>query len=150
MKIYKYLAAISMLCALLATTIAQAANDSPAGTWVTTSDKTGDHAAIIRIFEQNGQFSGRIIKIFPGNGRQPTGRCEKCPAPFTNKPVLGLTTLWGFSSDGNGSWNNGQILDPQEGKIYRASITLSDDGKQLKLRGYWGPFWRTQTWDRVK
>jgi uncharacterized protein (DUF2147 family) len=44
-------------------------------------------------------------------------------------------------------YSQGSILDPQDGRIYRCKIWV-DDGN-LKVRGYWGPFFRTQTWKRV-
>ncbi|MFZ6013633.1 MAG: DUF2147 domain-containing protein, partial [Bacteroidota bacterium] len=45
------------------------------------------------------------------------------------------------------AYTDGNILDPEVGKIYRCKLWL--DGKDLKVRGYWGPFYRTQTWHRV-
>jgi uncharacterized protein (DUF2147 family) len=41
----------------------------------------------------------------------------------------------------------GTILDPESGKIYQCKIWL--EGEDLKVRGYWGPFFRTQTWKKV-
>ena len=41
-------------------------------------------------------------------------------------------------------YSEGTILDPNNGKIYRCKIWIEDNN--LKLRGYWGPFFRTQTW----
>ena len=41
----------------------------------------------------------------------------------------------------------GTILDPDDGKIYKAEI-WTEDGK-LKVRGYLGAFYRTQTWVKV-
>jgi uncharacterized protein (DUF2147 family) len=38
----------------------------------------------------------------------------------------------------------GTIIDPNNGKIYRCKVWL--EGNNLKLRGYLGPFFRTQTW----
>ncbi len=44
----------------------------------------------------------------------------------------------------------GKILDPENGKEYRASFTPIDGGARLEVRGYLGPFWRTQVWQRVQ
>jgi uncharacterized protein (DUF2147 family) len=51
--------------------------------------------------------------------------------------------------DGAG-YSGGTILDPNNGKVYQSKATLTDDGKQLKLRGYIGMplLGRTQTWLR--
>lgn len=122
---------------------------TPVGTWIAVSDKTHDRTGKIQIFKQNGKLYGKITTIFPGPARSPKDRCDKCPGDFKNKPVMGLTFLWDFVPQGNGRWADGQILDAKEGKIYRASLTLADHGNKLNVRGYWGIFWRTQTWVRA-
>ena len=123
---------------------------SPVGEWITVSDKTHDRSGIVNIYEKNGKLYGKIIKIYPVNGRDPAELCVKCSGEFKDKPVLGLTFLWGFEQKDANSWKNGSVLDPHDGQIYRGSMTLVEDGKKLKLRGYWGIFWRTQTWIRVE
>ncbi|MGB6116461.1 MAG: DUF2147 domain-containing protein, partial [Comamonas sp.] len=47
-------------------------------------------------------------------------------------------------------WEGGRILDPDNGKDYRATFTPIDGGKQLQVRGFIGPFFRTQVWKRVQ
>lgn len=131
--------------------IATAENlNSPVGEWITISDKTHDRASIVKLYEENGKLYGKVLKIFPGSGRDPAERCTQCPGDFKDKPVLGLVFLWDFMPQSDGTWKAGKVLDPKEGKIYQGSITLVDNGKKLELRGYWGVFWRTQTWTRVK
>ena len=46
----------------------------------------------------------------------------------------------------------GQVLDPETGKIYRASLALESGGRKLRLHGYIGIplFGRTQYWQRVE
>ena len=46
-------------------------------------------------------------------------------------------------------WDDGEILDPNNGKIYDCKIWL-EGNDILKVRGYVGFFYRTQTWKRVK
>jgi uncharacterized protein (DUF2147 family) len=41
-------------------------------------------------------------------------------------------------------YTDGNILDPEIGKVYRCKLWR--EGDTLKVRGYWGPFFRTQTW----
>jgi uncharacterized protein (DUF2147 family) len=45
-------------------------------------------------------------------------------------------------------WSSGEILDPENGNVYRCKIWIED--KKLKVRGYLGPFYRTQTWLPVR
>ncbi|MBL8333783.1 MAG: DUF2147 domain-containing protein, partial [Rubrivivax sp.] len=47
-------------------------------------------------------------------------------------------------------WEGGDVLDPENGKVYRARLKPIEGGKQLQLRGYLGPFYRTQVWVRVE
>lgn len=139
------------IIALLFTSVVEAADPmSPVGRWVTISDKTHDRAGTVDIYEQNGQLYGKITKIFPGADRNPSDLCTKCDGKRKNKPVLGMVFLWGFKPQGNGVWGGGEILDPKEGKIYKGKIKISDGGRKLDVRGYWGVFWRTQTWLREK
>ena len=65
--------------------------------------------------------------------------------------MVGLEIIRGGKKDADKDvWEGGKILDPENGKEYRASFTPIEGGKQLQVRGYLGPFWRTQTWVRVK
>jgi hypothetical protein len=49
-------------------------------------------------------------------------------------------------------FEGGDILDPNNGKVYSAKLTLVDGGKKLDVRGYIGMpmLGRTQTWQRVE
>jgi uncharacterized protein (DUF2147 family) len=126
-----------------------AAELSPAGLWKTVDDQTGQVKGLVRIREVNGQFEGKIDKIFPKPGDDPAPKCEKCDGPRRNQPILGLTFMWGFTKQGD-EYQGGEILDPENGKIYRAKMTLIDGGKKLEVRGFIGfsLFGRTQTWLR--
>ena len=44
----------------------------------------------------------------------------------------------------------GNILDPENGKTYTLKMTPIEDGKKLQMRGYIGPFYRTQVWQRIE
>lgn len=116
------------------------------GTWTTIDDKTGKKRALIRLNVSANTLSGTIVKIFPQPGD--TGICSKCPGGFKNKPIQGLQFVWGLKDKGNGEWEGGHILDPKNGKIYRAKMTLK--GNKLYVRGYLGfsMLGRTQVWVR--
>jgi uncharacterized protein (DUF2147 family) len=126
-----------------------AAELSPAGLWKTIDDHTGKARGLIRIREVNGQYEGQIEKIFPKPGDDPTPKCEKCDGARHNQPVLGMTFLWGLKKQGD-EYQDGEILDPENGKTYRAKMKLIDGGRKLEVRGFIGVslFGRSQTWLR--
>jgi uncharacterized protein (DUF2147 family) len=65
-----------------------------------------------------------------------------------------MTILRGIKPDAGekGTWVGGDILDPNNGKIYKVLLKLVDGGKKLDVRGYIGMpmLGRTQTWHRVE
>lgn len=119
---------------------------SVSGTWTTIDDKTGVKRSVVRLVESGGQISGRIIEVYPQPGD--TGICSKCPNNFKDKQIKGLRFLWGLKKKNDNTWDDGTILDPKSGKLYRAKITL--DGNKLFVRGYIGfsLIGRTQIWTR--
>jgi uncharacterized protein (DUF2147 family) len=119
---------------------------SPAGTWTTIDDKTGQKRAVVNLSVSGGTLNGTIVKVFPQPGD--TGICSKCPGAFKGKKVQGLGFVWGLKDEGNGVWSGGSILDPKTGKIYKAKITV--EGNKLYVRGYVGVsvLGRTQVWVR--
>ncbi|WP_343598146.1 DUF2147 domain-containing protein [Acinetobacter sp.] len=121
------------------------------GLWKNIDDKTGSSKALIQITPQSeGIYSGKIVKITPRPGYTPRETCVNCPAPYTNKPILGLDIIHNLKYVGNNTFENGKILDPLTGKIYTVKARLSPNGKILYLRGYLGVsvLGRTQTWIR--
>jgi uncharacterized protein (DUF2147 family) len=58
-----------------------------------------------------------------------------------------MTVLWGHRLEG-GRWKGGRRLDPEMGKDYPGELWL-EGPRTLRVRGYWGPFHRTQTWHRL-
>ena len=54
------------------------------------------------------------------------------------------------ANDDKTAYEGGDILDPNNGKVYRVRLRPFDDGKKLEVRGYLGPFYRNQTWLRVE
>lgn len=139
---------MSLSCAFAETTKPTARLDSVTGYWTTVDDKTGKVRSIMHLWENRGVIYGRIEKIFKQPGD--TGICSKCPGQFRNKPILGLAIIWGLEKTGDHVWSGGQILDPHNGKVYRVMLTLANDGKSLRARGYIGfsLFGRTQNWYR--
>jgi len=123
---------------------------SPVGLWRSVDDKTGESKAEIRIGESGGALQGRIEKTLRKDAK-PDAVCEECTDDRKGKPMAGLEIIrGGKKAEGKDAWEGGKILDPENGKEYRASFTPIDGGKKLEVRGYLGPFWRTQTWNRVQ
>lgn len=144
--------AMKLVPAMLMVMLAGAAladTSSPAGVWKSIDDKTKKERSIIRITDVNGEFKGVVEKIFDQPGDDPAHLCKECKDERKDKPIVGMTILWGLKKDGDG-WSGGEILDPKNGKIYRAKMSLSEDGKSLKVRGFIGIslIGRTQTWHR--
>ncbi len=125
------------------------AQSTPVGLWRNVDDKTGEVKAEISIAETGGGLSGRIEKAL-GKDAKPGAVCSECSDDRKDKPMVGLDIIrGGKKAEGKDVWEGGKILDPENGKEYRASFTPIEGGKKLQVRGYLGPFWRTQTWNRV-
>ena len=123
------------------------------GIWQSIDDKTGSPKALIEITKaENGSFTGKIIKVTPRPGYTPKTMCVNCPAPYTNKPILGLDVITGLKYSEGLNYTNGRILDPNTGKIYSMRAKLSANGKRLHLRGYLGvsALGRNQIWIRAE
>jgi uncharacterized protein (DUF2147 family) len=131
---------------LIAATAVHAQN-TPAGLWKTIDDKTGQDKSLVRISDTGGVLTGRIEKLLHPSSPNPL--CDKCRDDRHGKPMVGLSIIDGLRPDGE-VWDGGRILDPQNGKIYTVRLKLIDGGKGLEVRGYIGPFFRTQTWSRVE
>jgi uncharacterized protein (DUF2147 family) len=117
------------------------------GRWKTVDDATGRVTGIIAIREENGKLFGTIEELFDPPVPHPT--CYLCSGVLKDHPLVGLQILSGFVQNGN-QWSGGQILDPETGKIYSASLSLEDRGKKLRLHGYFliPMLGRTEHWLR--
>ena len=119
------------------------------GTWKNIDDKTGSSKAVLEIRQEaNGTFTAKVIKITPRPGYTPKESCVNCPAPYTNKPILGMDVLTGLKYVEGLNFSGGKIIDPLSGNIYSMEAKLSPNGKRLNLRGYVGisALGRSQTW----
>jgi uncharacterized protein (DUF2147 family) len=139
--------------ALLVTLLALAAGSafaqmSPVGLWRNIDDHTGEAKAEIRIVDNGGVLSGRIEKTLKKDAK-PT--CEPCTDDRKDQPIAGLEIIRGArKAEGRDVWEDGRILDPENGKEYKLRLAPIDGGQKLQVRGYIGPFFRTQTWVRVQ
>ena len=126
------------------------AQNTPVGLWRSSDDKTGEAKAEIRILETPAGLSGKIEKRLLKTAK-PEDVCTECSDDRKGQPLLGLEIIRGAKkSEGQGVWEGGKILDPENGKNYTLKMTPVEDGKKLDVRGSFGPFGRTQTWVRIQ
>ncbi len=119
-----------------------------AGLWETIDDRYNQVKAHVKLQVIGNELTGTIQKIFllPHEGNYPI--CVECDGHLKNKPIVGMKFMYGFIEDGE-DWNNGHILDPANGVTYWAKFWLKDKDR-LMIRGYLGPFYRTQEWKRIQ
>lgn len=128
---------------LLLSTAALAQRTSPIGKWNTVDDNSGEVKSTVEIYERNGKLFGKVLELF--DPPEPNPVCDKCDTDDARhgQPVRGLEILRNMVKDGN-EWEDGDILDPENGKVYRCKIWV-ENGK-LQVRGYIAFLYRTQTW----
>ncbi len=138
---------IFLLLCLFQLPVALADEPSPVGLWKTIDDHTHKPRGIVRIYEENGEYFGRIESSF--NAAERSRICDKCPGDWKDKPVIGLVIMRGMVKHGT-EYSGGEILDPETGTVYKCVFTVSRDGETLLVRGYFllPLLGRTQAWIR--
>lgn len=133
---------------LLLSSLNLSAQNSPTGVWKTIDDNTGEAKSHVEIYEQDGQYYGKIVKVLQVD---PSKTCDKCPGSKKGRPIVGLVIMEELKPH-KGFWRKGSILDPENGNEYGCSIWLEEGNADvLRVRGkHWTGFYRTQTWYRVE
>jgi len=136
-----------LICSALATPLH--AEPLVVGLWEQ-SDEHGRVQAWFNFFEKNGVYVGAIAKAFPASGETSEDVCSKCPGDQKDAPFVGLVIVNGMQRKGL-TYENGTILDPRDGSVYRAVMDLSPDGQKLTVRGYLGIklLGQSQVWRRL-
>ena len=137
--------------ALAATAGAALAQATPVGLWKTIDDETKTEKSQVRITESGGVLTGKIEKI--ADPTKQDSKCELCSDDRKDKPVLGMTIIRNAKADADKArWEGGDILDPNNGKVYKLLLKPIDGGKKLEVRGFVGValLGRTQTWLRIE
>ncbi len=117
------------------------------GNWKTIDDNTGEKKSIVKVYEENGKAFGKVMELFRGADEEQDPVCEECKDHRKGKKVKGMIVINDMEQDGD-EWTDGKIMDPENGKVYKCKLWL-EDAKTLKVRGYWGFLFRTQTWHRA-
>jgi len=123
---------------------------SPVGLWQTISDTDGKPTSEVRVIENAGVISAVVEKALV-TSTEPN--CDKCTDDRKGKPKVGLQIIRDArKTDGKDVWEGGNILDPNNGTVYKLKLTPIEGGKKLEVRGFVGMalLGRTQTWIRVQ
>jgi uncharacterized protein (DUF2147 family) len=139
----RWLSTLVVLTVVFGANLAVSA-ESLVGNWKTVDDKSGKVESEVQLYEEGGKLFGKIVALTePNDDKGKPRTCTKCTGADKDKPIIGLVIVKDLSASGD-RYKGGTILDPADGKIYKAEM-WTEDGK-LKVRGYLGPFFKTQTW----
>ena len=124
---------------------------TPVGLWRSIDDQTGQARAEISIKDNGrGGLNGKVERSLQAVA-SPEPNCNLCTDDRKGQPKIGLEIIRDAKKSGSEPlWEGGTILDPENGKVYKLRLFPQDGGKTLQVRGYIGPFFRTQLWQRVQ
>lgn len=121
--------------------------DNIIGNYKQIDDETGKVRSIINLRIENGKLYGKITKIYPEEGEPADPICTECTGKHKDQKIIGMDIIMGIDKDGDEWVLDDGILDPKTGTIY--DVKIWQEGKSLKVRGYLGFFYRTQTWHKI-
>lgn len=154
---FKSLSLFSLLLVLSFSAQAQVAIDGKTciGTWKTIDDESGETKSYVTIEQRGSKYYGKITKLLSkealAKSKTPDNPtdvlCDQCSGDKKNKSILGMEIIWDMEKYSD-KYGGGTILDPKKGSTYTCTMWL-EKADVLKVRGWWGFFYRTQTWYRI-
>jgi uncharacterized protein (DUF2147 family) len=128
------------------------AQSTPVGLWKTIDDETHTEKSYVRISDAGGgHLTGKVEKVI--DPAKANAKCVQCPEDDQkDQPIVGLTLFKDAKQDAQDPqmWGDTKILKPEDGKHYTLKLKVLDGGKKLMVRGYIGPFYKTQEWIRLE
>ncbi len=119
--------------------------DAIVGKWYNT-----EKDAQVEIFKEGNKYAGKIVWLQePTENGKPKVDKNNSDQSKRSRPIMGMRLLNGFEYKG-GTWENGTIYDPKNGKTYSCTIKKKDSNT-LEVRGYVGIslIGRTVEWTKV-
>jgi uncharacterized protein (DUF2147 family) len=105
---------------------------TPIGVWLFQNNRFA-----IEIDPCGDQLCGKVSWLKAPRDAHDLPRVDSANADPTlrMRPVLGLTILKGLRSAADGTWEGGEIYNPDDGGQYHASMSMNDDGT-LRVRAF--------------
>jgi uncharacterized protein (DUF2147 family) len=124
---------LSLFFVLLFISTLSFAQDITQGTWF-----NEEKNAKIQFFKQGDKIFGKIVwlKEPTDNGKARTDK-ENPDEKLRSRPLIGLVNLKNFTQSNKGTWEDGEVYDPKNGKTYSCKMTLSSPTR-LDVRGFIG------------
>lgn len=110
------------------------------GQWKSIDDETGEAKSIVNIYEEDGKLYGQVIKTFSGS---PDKVCD-CTGDKAGQKIVGMIIISGLENDDDTWEGDDGIFDPEKDTYY--DVKIWREGNELRVRGYIGFLFRTQTW----
>jgi uncharacterized protein (DUF2147 family) len=146
----RHLVVAAALATLMGAGHACSAELTAAGLWQAVDQDSGQPTGWFLFRDHDGVYDGMIVRMYLRPGESANVTCSQCKDDRRDKPWLGLDIIRGMKRDGM-SYKDGSILDPRNGNVYNAMMTLTPDGQTLVVRGYLGIslFGQNQYWTRL-
>ena len=138
------------------------AADPAEGYWLSIDEKTGKVTAGWHIYQESGKLFGKILSLAD---HPKTALADSCKDSYAGFPVAGKVSqmtvvgspwIFGLSMVKTGEWGGGNVIDPDDGKMYKCKIIYrAADGKKFKtevleMRGEIGlGIGRSQFWQKT-